>query len=94
MLSSFLAWFDSLSLAAILAVGVILILVEMFILKSALEKLKNNKWLWLNLWQVFGVLLPVVWLLRVPDSYMQVFPIVVMIIYFGIYKPTFFVKSR
>lgn len=88
MFSKFISWFDSLPLVAILLVGVLLILVEYFFRKNKIFPFETRKWVLINIWQVFGVLLPVMWLLRASDSYMQVVPLIIMMVFFGIYKPT------
>ena len=83
-----LSWFDSLPLAVILLVGVILIVVEFFLAKLHFLSLKAKKWVLFNIWQVFGVVLPAFWLLRVVDSYIEALPVVIMMGYFAIVKPT------
>ena len=71
----------------ILAVWVILMIVELFISKIIPDTSRIKKCLLINIWQLFGVFLPVMWLLRVSETYLQVLPLVVMIIFYGIYKP-------
>jgi len=88
MFSSFIAWFDSLSFVAVLSVAIVIIIVENFIYKTVRHTPKLRKWLLINIWQVFGVLLPVMWLLRASENYIQVVPLAIMIVFFGVYKPT------
>lgn len=85
MFNDFILWFDRLSVIVIIIVGILLILVEYFI-RIQFSFNRANKIL-INLWQVFGVLLPAFWMLRASENYVQVALMAIMIIYFGIYKP-------
>ena len=68
MFSSFISWFDSLPITAILFVAIALLLTEFLIVRTVLGTPKLKKWLLINIWQVFGVLLPVIWLLRALEN--------------------------
>lgn len=87
MFNEFISWFDVLPLFVILLVGMVLVLVEYFLSKNKMFTFKTKKWVLINIWQVFGVLLPVMWLLRAADNYMQVVPLVIMMVFFGVFKP-------
>lgn len=88
MFNSFTTWFDALSLTAIIAVWLLLLLFEMLALKVLKYDPKDHKTFFINLWLVFGVFLPAVWLLRAVENYYQIIPVGIMIIFFGVYKPT------
>jgi len=88
MFNEFISWFDALPLFVILLVGVVLVLVEYFLSKNRMLTFKMKKWVLINIWQVFGVLLPVMWLLRASENYIQVVPLVIMMVFFGVFKPT------
>ena len=88
MLSKLITWFDALPLSVILFVGVALILLEYVISKNKMLTFKIKKWILINLWQVFGVLFPSLWLLRAADNYKHVVVLFGMMVIFGIIKPT------
>ena len=93
MLNSFISWFDSLPITAILSVAIILLIMELLIVKIVPGAPRLKKWLLINIWQIFGVLLPVIWLLRTVEGYIEVIPLVIMIVFFGVYKPILMKKN-
>lgn len=87
MFSSFVSWFDSLPFIVVLMVWVVLLLFETVASKILKYDAKDHQKLYIYLWQIFGVFLPAMWLLRAVENYYQIVPVGAMIIFFGIYKP-------
>lgn len=87
MFNSLIAWFDSISIYSIIFGGIVLIFIEYILLKINVFTFKLRKSILINLWQFFGVLVPVLWLLRVSNGNLLTLAPIFMIIYFGIFKP-------
>jgi|GEM_PF-2165709 len=87
MISELLAWFDSISFYYVLAIPPILFILELIV--STLVSNQARKRLYLiNAWQILGVLFPAIWLIRCATNYYQASIVVLILIFFGVFKPT------
>ncbi len=63
----------------------------LFIEYLTVKLVKSSKWkkhILINSWQILGILFPTFWLLRNAENYTQGAIALIIIVFFGVYKPT------
>ncbi|MGD9583327.1 MAG: hypothetical protein AB7V26_06625 [Lysobacterales bacterium] len=79
--------FDSSSILLLLLSALSMIIFERVSIGLLAKHASVRKIILINLWQVGGVFLTGMWLLRVASHWSEYLVCVVMIVYFGMYKP-------
>ncbi|MBZ9613761.1 hypothetical protein [Rheinheimera maricola] len=82
-----LSWFDSISFYYVLGMMPLLVVLEPIVTRLV-SSLNSRRFILISLWQVLGVLFPVLWLLRCSTNYYEVAVVLTIIAFFGVFKPT------
>lgn len=90
-LNVFLNWFGNVSTFQMLLFWCFLLFSELVVKLLLDDTSKKSRHLLFNLWEVFGLFVPVFWLLRVSEkadpTYLEILLAGAMGLYYGLYKP-------
>ena len=87
MFAELVARFDSLGLQSVLGVAGFLLVLE-YALEKGMSSQVVSRLVMVNSWRFFGVLFPGLWLLRCAKKYSEAIMVGMIIVIFGIIKPT------
>lgn len=91
LLNNFLQWFVSISPSKMIFFWMMLVFAEYFINKIFGVKSKKARFILFNIWEFFGLFVPVFWILRLDQagkvSAVAVIVVAGMGMYYGLYKP-------